>query len=81
MVVAINQFVLRKGRRYRAAISLGIIQSMATNELIASRLESFGFSDVIVRGHGGRRTVEVLWLKADHEANMPKEITYLEEVI
>jgi hypothetical protein len=75
-----DQFVLCYGRRYRAAISLGMLQSLATNEMIASRLQAFGFTEVIVSGQGGRRTVEVLWLKADVQANMPKEITSVEEM-
>jgi transketolase N-terminal domain/subunit len=57
-----------------------MLQSLATNDMIASRLQSFGFSEIVVRGQGTSRIVEVLWLKEDASATMPKEIVFVEEV-
>jgi hypothetical protein len=76
----IEQFLLRRGQRYRATISLGLLQSLATNDMIASRLKAFGFSEVVVKGQGASRAVEVLWPGADVSASMPKEIVSVEEV-
>ena len=39
-------FTLQQGKRYRATISLGFIESLASNEMIAVKLQEAGFADV-----------------------------------
>ena len=53
-----SEFTVRKGKRYRASIRLGLLEQIADNRLIASKLEQAGFSDVTVSGSGANRTAE-----------------------
>ena len=41
-------YTVRKGRRYRATIALGLLQSVASNDMIADRFREAGFADVEV---------------------------------
>lgn len=51
-------FTVRRGRRYRATISLGMLQSFANNETIGDRFRALGFTEVSVIGQGDTRTAE-----------------------
>jgi len=73
-------FKLRQGKRYRATISLGMLQSFADNDLIAGKLIEAGFADVSVSGSGGTRVAEARWPLADATAPMPSEVTDVTEV-
>ena len=56
---AVGRYTLRKGKRYRATISLGLFQGVASNEMVADKFREAGFTDV---GH----TVELFGLCPDH---------------
>lgn len=73
-------FTVRRGRRYRATISLGLLESFAGNELIAARLRSAGFADVSVIGAGATRHAEGLWPQEDASAELPSQITEVTEI-
>ena len=73
-------FTVRQGRRYRATISLGMLESFAGNEMIADRLQEAGFAEVQVRGEGATRHAEARWPNADASAEMPRQITAVTEI-
>ena len=68
-------YTVRKGQRYRATISLGWLQSAASNETVAGKFREVGFEEVKVWGSGRRRTGTALWPKEDAGAEIPDEIT------
>ena len=74
------RFTVRQGRRYRATISLGLIERMAGNDLIAARLEDAGFNEVHVTGSGATRQVEARWARADTTAEMPPQVAAVTEI-
>lgn len=73
-------FAVRQGKRYRATISLGLVERLATNEMIADRLRAAGFSDVSVTGSGATRSAEALWPRADTSAELPTQLTEVVEL-
>lgn len=68
-------YTVRKGRRYRATIALGLLQSVASNDMIADRFREAGFADVEVKGSGRTRSGHALWPHDDASADIPDEIT------
>ena len=40
------RYTLRKGKRYRATISLGLFQGVASNEMIDGKFREAGFTEV-----------------------------------
>jgi hypothetical protein len=71
---------VRKGKRYRATITLGLLQSIASNDMIADRFREAGFADVEVKGSGHTRSGHALWPHDDASADIPDEITSVEEI-
>jgi hypothetical protein len=65
---------VRQGRRYRATLSLGFFEKIASNDLLARKFAELGFEDVKVIGEGGCRTAEALWPLPDAEGEMPSQI-------
>jgi hypothetical protein len=75
-----STFTVRRGRRYRATITLGMLQSFASNEMVGDRLRSLGFTEVAVKGQGQTRMAEGLWLLDDAAAPLPPEIIDVTEI-
>lgn len=75
-----GNFTVRRGRRYRATISLGLIESFAGNDLIADRLRGAGFDEVRVSGSGQSRLAEGVWPGEDATAELPAQITAVTEI-
>jgi len=73
-------FTVRQGKRYRASISLGMLERFAGNDVIVQRLRSAGFSDISVSGSGAQRLAEGLWPGPDTSAELPKQITRVTEL-
>lgn len=73
-------FTVKKGMRYRADISLGFLEQMASNDMIAGMLQKAGFSDVSVSGSGGARRAEATWPSKDTTADMPAQIVSAVEI-
>jgi hypothetical protein len=73
-------FTVRRGRRYRATISLGLLESLAGNDVVAKRLRDAGFTDVNVSGGGAIRLAEAIWPNEDATAEMPTQISAVTEI-
>ena len=78
---AMATFTVKQGRRYRATIALGVLERLASNEMIADRLRNAGFADVSVTGIGAMRHAEALWPQADRSADMPAQIASVSEIV
>lgn len=70
-----SDFTVEKGRRYKATITLGLLQSLASNEMIAEKLRDAGFTEVSVAGSGGTRTATGIWSGDTVSGAIPNEIT------
>lgn len=73
-------FTVRRGKRYQATITLGLIEQFAGNDTIAAKLRAAGFEDVTVSGSGARRYAEALWPGEDASAPLPPQITSVVEM-
>jgi hypothetical protein len=73
-------FTVRQGRRYRAELELNGFESMASNQLLARKLEGYGFSDPVVSGKGRTRIATATWVRADATAELPKQIVNVLEI-
>jgi len=76
----LTTFTVRQGQRYEATISLGLLESFAGNDLIATRLEAVGFTDVTVEGSGSKRRAQALWPNADATAALPPQVSDVTEI-
>jgi hypothetical protein len=54
-------YTLQRDRRYKATLTLGFLESLASNATIAARFMALGFSDVKVTGEGATRYAEGVW--------------------
>jgi len=75
-----GRYTVEKGKRYKAKIALGLLQSVASNDMVAARLCEAGFTDVAVTGTGRTRTAEGLWPHEDSSAEIPSEITAIKAI-
>lgn len=75
-----GSFTVRQGRRYRATISLGLLESFAGNDIVAEKLSEAGFVNVEVTGSGSLRRAEADWPHADATADMPSQIRDVTEI-
>ena len=73
-------FTVRQGHKYRAKISLGLLEGLAGNDVIADRLRDAGFVDVAVEGSGSTRRAVGLWPHDDASAELPSQITAVTEI-
>jgi hypothetical protein len=71
-------YTVRKGKRYRARIRLGLFQGVASNELVADKFRELGFTEVSVSGSGRDRLSTGVWPHPDVTAEIPDEITSIE---
>lgn len=69
------EFTLQKGKRYRATITLGFVERLAGNEVIAEKFMTAGFIDVRVAGKGGTRVAEGTWNADDARPTYPAQIS------
>jgi hypothetical protein len=75
-----STFTVHHGKRYQAAIELGLLEQLASNEMIAAKLRNVGFEDVHVSGKGSTRQAEALWPGPDTNAALPSQVTSISEV-
>ena len=73
-------YTVRQGRRYRATISLGWLEQVASNETIADKLHDAGFTEVSVTGDGRMRQAEALWPGPDATADVPSQVASIDEI-
>lgn len=74
------RFTVQKGKRYRARISLGLLQSVASNEMVADKFREVGFTDVTVTGSGRTRHAKGLWPHDEASAEIPDEVSNIEPI-
>lgn len=74
------KYTVRKGKRYRATIRLGLFKSVASNEQVADQFRAAGFTEVSVSGSGRERRGKGLWPHPDATAEVPDEIASVEEI-
>lgn len=74
------KFTVRHGRRYQATLSLGLLESFASNDMIADRLRAAGFSEVDVEGTGASRSAQALWANDDATAELPSQVLSVTEI-
>src|SRR6476659_7852826 len=72
---AMATFTVKQGKRYRATISLGLVERLASNDMIADRLRAAGVTDITVSGSGATRVAEAFFLDENATAEMPSQIT------
>ena len=77
---AMPHFTVQKGKIYKAKISLGLMQSVASNEMVADKLREAGFTDVVVTGSGRTRIAEGVWPHEDTAAEIPTEVADIQVV-
>jgi hypothetical protein len=73
-------YTVRKGRRYQATITLGLLQSVASNDMVADKFRDAGFLEVEVTGSGRTRVGQGLWPHDDASAEVPDEVTSVDEI-
>ncbi|MGH6804857.1 MAG: hypothetical protein ACREC3_16060 [Methyloceanibacter sp.] len=73
-------FTVHQGKRYRATITLGLFQGLASNKTVAGKFQEAGFTEVEVSGSGRNRLGRGLWPHADASAEIPPEITSVTEI-
>ena len=71
---------VQNGKRYRATIKLGGLKRFASNDMLADKFREAGFTEVDVSGSGHERQGQGLWPHADASAEVPDEITAVEEI-
>lgn len=74
-------FTLQKGKRYRSVITLGFVERIASNEMIANKFQTAGFTDVKVTGEGGTRYAEGVWNQDNTRPTYPAQISDIAEVV
>jgi hypothetical protein len=74
-------FTLQRGKRYRSVVTLGFVERLASNEVVADKFREAGFTDVSVSGEGGTRYAEGVWNADDVRASYPPQISDVTEVV
>jgi len=75
-----RRFTVEKDKRYEARITLGFVQRLATNEMVAGKFMEVGFTDVVVTGSGRTRHATGLWPHHNATAEIPTEIDHIHEI-
>ncbi|MFA5952505.1 MAG: hypothetical protein WC807_19745 [Hyphomicrobium sp.] len=75
-----NKVELRQGRCYRATLSLGLLEQLADNEMIAAQFRARGFIDVHVEGDGPAREAVGVWNSANAVLPLPAQVTSVHEI-
>jgi hypothetical protein len=73
-------FTLHRGKRYRSTLTLGFIENLFDNDVIAGKFREAGFIDVKVTGHGDIRHAEGVWNGDDVKPTYPPQISDISEV-
>jgi hypothetical protein len=70
-------YTLAEGQRYRATLTLGWLESFASNDMIAAQLATAGFAGVAVTGSGESRVAEGIWSRETTSVALPEQVTDL----
>ena len=74
------KLALEQGSSYRADLSLGMLEGLASNEMIADKFRLLGFVDVDVTGSGRSREATGTWPLASRSVDMPSQVSSVEEL-
>ena len=74
-------FTLQRGKRYKSTITLGFVERIASNDIIADKFRAAGFTDVRVTGQGDIRHAEGVWNADDIKPTFPQQISDFSEVV
>jgi hypothetical protein len=66
--------LLQQGKTYKAQISLGFFEAMASNAQIAAKFREVGFQDVVVTGGGATRQATGRWPSVSREVQLPSQV-------
>jgi hypothetical protein len=70
---------LEQNKNYRAEISLGMLESFASNEMIEAKLKGVGFKNIKVFGSGANRSATGTYIEETKDVSLPAQIRKLEE--
>jgi len=76
----VSSFTVKRGKRYRATITLDFLEQLAGNDTIAAKLQAAGFEQVHVSGSGATRHAEAVWPNADTTAPLPPQVIAVSEI-
>lgn len=71
---------ITKFKKYEAQISLGFIEGLAPNHVIAEKLQQAGFTNVIVEGSGASRRATGVWKGETQNVDLPQQIKCIKEL-
>jgi len=74
------EFTLKRNKRYKATITLGFVERLASNDIIAEKFRTAGFADVKVTGKGETRIAEGTWSADDATPTYPAQISDISAV-
>ena len=74
------RFTVQNGKRYQATINLGLVQRLASNDIVADKFREAGFTDVTVTGAGRMRLATGSWSAEDTSAEIPDEVAHIEQI-
>lgn len=74
------KFNLRKGKRYKASLVLGMFQSAVSNDTLKKELAKVGFTDIVMSGKSYIRYVTASWDRDDAEREIPREVHQIIEI-
>lgn len=71
---------LEQNQKYLAVCKLGWLDRLASNDQVAEKFESVGFTNVLSDGHGSDRTVTGTWSGETKEVSIPSQVVSFEKV-
>lgn len=66
---------LQTQKQYSATVTLDALESIASNDMVASKFKAVGFSQVQVTGTGKTRTAVGRWNGLSMEVDLPKQVS------
>jgi len=73
-------FTIKQNTRYKAELRLTGFEAWASNEMVVSKLEEYGFIDIVIRGSGEKRLAEATWPRKTQTGEVPPQIVSVKEV-
>ena len=74
------EFTLAQGKRYKATLTLGWLEQIASNDQIASEFANAGFGDVVVEGSGDTRIARGVWSRESMQVSLPDQVSEITEL-
>lgn len=71
---------LQQNATYQATVTLSGLDLIATNDMIAQKFKSVGFTDVKVEGKGSSRTAAGKWPGKTQEVEIPKQVSKIKKL-